>query len=266
MIQAKRRAGSWAAKKEPWTFNEITTAMWLDFSNPARRNIIGGRFESVTDVKLTSGVVLSESNASTRPRLDTQVNGLDVARFAGDGLLNTSLRLPLTNYTIYLVQPAMTVSGGSFQGLVSLRNDANFDGGGGNGLVIQRPFGVSRISFNAGTQTSAADPPDAINVYQIRVQNTTVSITTNGKQLVTGTANTNTSALSRGGIGIGYRYESSTPNLLQNPQYQICEIIWVPTAVDTDTGHRAVGQLAHKWGAVSFLPANHPYKLRAPTL
>jgi hypothetical protein len=262
MTIAQRRAALWASKKEPWTFNEITTSMWLDFSNPARRNIIGGRFQSITDVKLTPGVVLSESNASTRPRLDTQINGRDVARFDSDGLFNNSLQLPLNNYTIYMVVPSLAPVGGP-GGPISLRNSNNFDSEGGNGMAVTRDNNPNGVTLEAGPKTFSASPVDAVNVFQIRIEGTGVQLTTNGKQLVTGTTNT-TVPQSLGGVALGYRYFGGLNNF--NVVLQLCEIVWVPFAVDTDTGLRSVGQLAHKWGAQGFLPLAHPYKAAPPTL
>ena len=47
-------------------------------------------------------------------------------------------------------------------------------------------------------------------------------------------------------------------------QMQLGELILFDGRWNTSQAQRAEGQLAHKWGVASLLPADHPYKTTAP--
>lgn len=252
-----------------WTPEQITTDVWIDFSDAATVTTTGSGISNVAD-KSGNGNDFSQGTDTNRPAYTNTINGLNVATFdGGDEFLGASSPLIDTSQSIFILFSATSESSpGSLLGQWA---------SGQTGRVV--------ITTNQ-TDTGATDPGYLNPFYEDVADGTgpggllsDVFIDSGSTliELVGDTGSENLDFLINGGAidtatlssvyngvntAIGSVSASQEANLYDG---HVSEMVMVPGKVSQATRELIEGYLAHKWGIEGSLPALHPYKSSAPT-
>ena len=245
-----------------WTPADMTTALWLDAADAATITESGGAVSQWSD-KSGNDNHAYQSTESLQPTLSTDaLSGLDAISFDGLGdFLNLTSR-PATGTeprTLFFVAKADDLSKG---GVFSLCQVAN---GGGTlwDICLESGQIAVRVSYNASyAQTISITDPLLIGASWASGTVFTTDVRHNGSTVTRSggtdyTVDTTGSGVSR--IGYAQAQSKYFDGLLG-------ELIFVSAALDTANKQKIEGYLAHKWGLVTNLPSDHPYKHSLPTL
>jgi len=234
----------------PWTPAQITTAAWYDASD-ASTVIRNGTAVTNWNDKSGNGRNLAQTTTANQPAYTTTLNGLGVISYDGsnDRLLHAGSAVSFSGMQCAFV--CMQGSGGgSYSGPVQWS--------GTDGFNLRRNNTSSQlqveINSGAGNQYSTCAGPTSFSVPYIG------AMSWDGLQAipyangvganaanVTGTIDVNTVA-------------AGTTNAFQG---YIAETIYC-NSNDSTVRLKLEGYLAHKWGLVGSLSADHPYKTVAP--
>jgi hypothetical protein len=253
---ANGSAGLGINKDLRWTPSAISTALWFDASDSSTITIATG--VSQLNDKSGNGRNATQATGANQPLvISNGLNNLNVIRFDGS---NDSLGYNGTFFvgTAYSIHAVVTRrSSGTFiapmagvnattLGNLALSYDSNTTFRVGH-------FGVTTSSTTITGYTNPA--PDMWGV----AFDTTNGITTRRFGASVGTTGSTSALTSYNDATLG-RYGSNYYN------GDISEIVATTTTLSTDNRQKLEGYLAWKWGLVSSLPADHPYKNAVPGL
>lgn len=254
-----------------WTPAEITSGLWLDAADPNTITLVSSAVSQWAD-KSGNSRHATQGTSGARPTVAASaINGKDALAFDGvdDFLtLGTELGRP-SNYTVFSVSKitralsnvqaviaAIDSSGNSRNSCMSVANDggAAFWQYGYNGLMYRWGYGAGGFTL------------DTVAMHCLTHTNGTQdeSVYRNGNML------TNDSLAGTATANSGTAYSASIGRLGDfNGWYfggNIAEVVVILSAISAEDRQKIEGYMAHKWGLVSSLPSDHPYKLVAPTL
>jgi hypothetical protein len=261
----------------PWTPAQLTTQLWLDADDSSTVTTSSGAVEEWRD-KSGNGRHCSQATSGLRPLYtSSSVNGKSAVEFnlsseAGhflDGLSASALSLSARSCFIVVQELANAQGNGvDFAGIFCVAPATGNDFNRTDAIVyetgalanIWEVAGSTDISYIPALAGSGATE---LNVYAEVFNGSSGTVYGGGTAGGTDSSFTAFNSTSGQGYLVGARYASGvgTPKL----RGKICEIIYAPSAVSTDTRQRAEGYLAHKWGLTGKLPADHPYKTVPPT-
>ncbi|MDY0188132.1 MAG: hypothetical protein RBR16_09435 [Syntrophus sp. (in: bacteria)] len=245
-----------------WTPSEITTALWIDASQSDTITDSSGvsRWDDVD-----GSIYAQQGTVANRPVL-----GTDVVSFDG------------ANDNLYLSDPGFCNAIGSLHIFMTGNIPANsgtdyrrlFAATVASGLSIRSYLGVRSNTITVGQRRLDTDsfaaketPYTATGNAIVRAhhnwQNAQVGVAINGADISYGatghssgvTAATNSAYVSIGGVN-GDTNQSTAVGLY--------EMVCVIGELSDANARKIEGYLAHKWGLVANLPADHPYKYAPP--
>ncbi|HRP76910.1 MAG TPA: hypothetical protein PKZ27_15010, partial [Rhodocyclaceae bacterium] len=249
-----------------WTPAEITTALWLDAADTDTFTLVSGAVSEWRD-KSGNARHATQSTAGNRPtRPGGQLNSLPVVRFDG-----TDDRMNL---------PALGVSGSdnrTFIAVATMTDPGSYTRllfhQGGNGTETSSTGDAWRVTLDGGTKNLRIGVHDggytsAFNavgtaIWGVLFEGTTLAdnaLYKNGvSEQATGTTSINT-------VDANNRIADIPGTTGKYMSGDVAEIVFIASAIDTPTRERIEGYLAWKWGLVSLLPSEHPYKVVPPVL
>lgn len=254
----------------------MTTRLWYDASDASTVTESGGLITAWND-KSGSALHLSAAGTYQPSYISAGQNGLNIIRF--DGVDDVLIRGDATNDNVFQ-------NDGSGL-LIAVRKVTSAATRKEIFLVSTNTAGVARATILAGATASKAGlggrrlDADSVQLlastnnvsttaFQIHVgefdwTNSNAAIYIDGTQDgSTTTFQTDGSTSNTGSNRIAIGAASNSGN---NPMPgDIAEAIVVENDITTATRQKLEGYLAHKWGLVSSLPSDHPYKSSAPTL
>jgi hypothetical protein len=223
-----------------WTPSQITTALWLDFSDASTLTLDSALIDQADDKSGNERHATSTSSA--RPTLaEEAINGLDVARFGGSQ--NMSAGQPFTGTgSVWYVQKTTDTQ------YIILSYGANSTTVGptaqsGNTTAPQLNFG-SPTYYRDGNAQTWSTRGDVYTALHDRVA-------------VVGAVGGSMATWSTPVLFCGYVNFQFTGDL--------GEIIAIDGSVDTETRQLIEGYLAWKWGVEDQLPSGHPHEDAAPS-
>lgn len=241
----------------PWTPSEITTALWLDAADTSTIVQSGGLVSQWSD-KSGNAHHAVQATGSLQPQTGADTIGGKNALVFDDDLVTVSPNFFGASVSDAFVIVVHKVNAGGGR-LFSLTGDS-YPGNPSGRWQAHAPWEDGVLYFDTNTPIGE-DRVSAIN-YALENQTLITSFygsTSDSLQqvfrngvLFTGD-NSASSALVSGSIEIGYQFTS------------IAEFLVINGTVTTITRQRIEGYLAWKWGLVSLLPSNHPYKNARPT-
>jgi len=255
-------------QKNNWTPADIDTALWLDAADASTITESGG-VVSQWDDKSGNGRHVTQATAANQPTFAANaVNGKSAIDFDGNDLLdntNAALQRNLSGSTIFSVSKLDVNSAGGkciFQTVTSggsTRSIFDYNGGTVTGFSAAGRRTVTNSFQRQGI--SAYSGAVALNSAVFDYAAATLSLIENGTITVNAAAFQDAGATDNdaGGISVG-----ALSNNTANWDGYICELLFVDSAVSTDTRQLIEGYLAHKWGLTANLPADHPYKTAIP--
>jgi hypothetical protein len=251
-----------------WTPARISTALWLDASDSSTLYdaTSGGSLVAADGAvarwqdKSGNSRHVTQATLANRPQRKTSIqNSLDIARFDGNDLLETTFASFGTSYAVVLAAMATNATSAN-GGLFACRSKTTVN-----------PINP-QVSYNLGvSQFAVRDDAGNINSNNISglVNNTwylfggersgnNVTTYRNGVPGTTGTNLIGTTTTTVTSVGALY---TGTANPLTFLTGDIGEIIVC------SVGDRVIaeGYAAHKWGLQSSLSNDHPYKNAAPS-
>jgi hypothetical protein len=258
--------------EEPWTPSEITTAIWLDAADASSITIESGAISEWRD-KSGNNRHMQQSSVTSRPVIaGAAYNGKNAVLFDGVNdrldMVSTGLNLA-RNVTALTVFHVVEIFASSNNNQNIFRVSTNTMGGARN-MAGTESFGYRRLNSSPFTLVVYGFSP-AIDTLTMTSHitdygNGLAFVSRNGSSLdqyatlIDSGATSNTDSA---GIWIGSNSNLYTAFTVHG---RICEIITlrsVPTTIDRQ---KIEGYLAHKWGLVSSLPTEHPYKNDLPTI
>jgi hypothetical protein len=240
-----------------WTPSAITTALWYDAADASTVTIATG--VSQWNDKSGNSRNATQSTGANQPLvISNALNGKSVVRFDGsnDTLNYDGTFLANTSYTIHaVVTRRSSKSTNFFMGGTDNNTNKNLLLGWENNTTFRFAQYANDIDAAvAGYTTPVTD------LWGVGL-NTSVGrfIFRNGTSASTNA--TTTSLISYTGALLGAFMATSTYY-----DGDIAELVATTTVLSTTDRQKMEGYLAWKWGLVSSLPADHPYKNAAPTL
>jgi hypothetical protein len=245
----------------PWSPNSLSARLWLDASDSASVSTVSGLVAQWSD-KSGQNSHATQSNAATRPAYTSAaLNGKNTLTFTQDDLVVPSLIVTGTGWDVFVVASLESTSNAHAR-LLSMRttgltNDWNNST---SWLPLYRPGTTSTVGpFQAGSGISpfATLTYGTAYLFHSSLKSTGLELRVNAA--AGGTKNSATSLNTTDGLRIGQSLNSND----ENWDGSVAEIIFLATP-STENRERLEGYLAHKWGLVSQLPSNHPYKTSPP--
>jgi hypothetical protein len=227
---------------ELWTPSQITTGLWLDAADAGTITLSGSDITQWND-KSGNNRNATQSSAANRLKYgDFQLNGINVASIRGNRGMSVTYSVT-TAYSIVLVCQHTL-----------------------NGRVLNSTT-VNALIAPSRTSNAVYVGSDVVSVGP--VPSGTWSITT---LVVPGTttsqfwwAGTNYGSGTHGNWG-NFHVGAFGGLFAEDPNGDVAEILVIPSALSTSGREIIEGYLAWKWGLVSTLPNDHPYKAAPPTL
>jgi hypothetical protein len=242
-----------------WSPIEIPTAAWYD---AADTSTITAKSSVVSQWRDKSGnsLHLSQVTAANQPTSGAKINGRDALDFTSDFMTTASnpFSATVSDAFVILVHKVNSIQNGSLFSLTGSVGEANRWGS-------HAPFSDGALYFDCG---GAVAPNRVGTSYGVSAGNVVLSsfycstinnvqqVYKNGNLLVGDSSGHSVSTAGNISVGgVAPSYQDST----------IGEFIIINGTVDDATRQLLEGYLAHKWATTASLPANHPYKLSAPT-
>lgn len=238
-----------------WTPANISTAIWLDFTDTSTI-AIGSGISQIND-KSGNNRHATQATASQQPSLVSNVvNGNSVGRFVSSSTQKLSFNGSFIANTNYLIVAAFScsVAGGAIIGGATSGNDQN--------LTITRNSNsifYSQFSNDHTWNTSTASGSFEI----VSIINSSTSGKAgyhNGNSIG---SNANTTLLSSwNGAALGHRSDADWRFNGDIAEFIIC------TGANANTTNQQLleGYMAHRLNLANNLPSGHPYKNSAPTV
>ena len=234
-----------------WTPANISTALWLDPSDPST---VFTTSSLVTQVNDKSGNNRNAVQTTTgyQPNLSSTINSLSTLTFTGNQWLEVAANFSFQSCMIVFRD---TTNVNYYQGYLAIRSS-------GYGLFV--PASVTNTPLILGH----------VNTTQVTQDGNTSVSYFNGIQEFSITQDGVTPNFayleypSSSGTGMKYliigsdsAYDGSGNRALRG---SIGEILFFDTALSTNNRQKLEGYLAWKWGLQANLPSDHPYKSAAP--
>ena len=253
-----------------WTPSRITTHLWLDASDastlydatsggsPVAANGSVARWED----KSGNTRHVTQGTSGNRPLRKTSVqNSLDGILFDGtnDDLTGT-VNLNTRDCSVFCV--FLRTNSGTRAEIILSSGDDTATGDGvdilprwtdGN-AYLQSGYITNRVVVASSIGTTATLLAVTGGLNQTAYKDGSTFGSAGSNQSATAVTRTTSYIGSGRGVSSLNRYFAG----------HICETIWVDSVVNTATRQQIEGYLAWKWGTVSGLPADHPYKSVAP--
>jgi hypothetical protein len=238
-----------------WTPAQLTTALWFDASDATTITTVSGAVSQWND-KSGNGRHATQGTPSNRPAyVASSINGLNAIDFDGSSDFmdfGGSLQPGSSDSTVLAVvssDPAAAYDGR----IISLHAAA--DGGTRFALYTEASYGYRSIHSATYTPvtTSYVTGLQMVGGYKT---GTTLGVGLNGGTYTTNSSGGSVPTINAWRIGA----YSGTDSRFDG---RIAEIV-VMLSYSSENRQRIEGYLAHKWGATSSLPADHPYKSTAP--
>lgn len=247
-----------ATSKRRWTPKDLgTLSFWIDASDAASITESGGAVSAWND-KSGNAYNVSQPTGGNQPSYVTNVqNGLPIVRFDGS-----------TSY-LYGGDVLDPLAGGLSIGAVALADNAN------NFFTKRRAdatvngiwsFGYNQMNIRVGGLERTATATASLSTFQVTtgVVDRSVGVTawvngTAGTQVTAGFPDT-TAFNNAPKIYVGARQTGTGTAAATFADCDIGEIVASLSTWTTDERRKIEGYLAHKWGLVSSLPSDHPYK------
>jgi autotransporter-associated beta strand protein len=259
-----------------WTPQQASgLAIWLDAADP--NTVVGTGFNAVTQWNDKSGNGRNAVSATNgRPSYDQSLhsrNGNNVLHFNIDSMQAPFLTNPtaLTHFMVY----QRLGSGTSLEGLdflldIGVEFEAPNNGRRFQLVASPSVFGSGMlVGTLAGVSAQPADDNwnlhASTGVFTTGSQSSSYAITGAVVGTTTGTGANRTGTATAYRIGAGDTWATSNENSSFRANAYIAETLTYSAALSTADRELVEGYLAWKWGTVSSLPANHPYKSAAPT-
>jgi uncharacterized repeat protein (TIGR02543 family) len=259
----------------PWTPAELTTEIWLDAADLGTITHDNGAV-SQWDDKSGNDIHLTQVNSANQPTTGTTtVNGENALEFSNDYLFNAGgTNADIKSAFIVSVNNNEITSSSSDAGMMSIYGT---DISSGDGL------GTATGAFNDEVLTLFDEDSPNVFVDRQAVSSSTLPSIPVGTHLYSYVLNsdwfigldgsddlrdlssgTRHDLLYSNGLAIGGMLRDSN-----NPENffdgAVGEVIMLSTSLNETERQRLEGYLAHKWGIVGSLPAQHPFKTAAPT-
>ena len=256
-----------------WTIGNSAPDFWVDAADRDARTLISAGVSELQD-KSGNDFHAGQGTAAKRPAIaEEYANGLDVLDFNGSShVLETAPNIlrfaELTLFSVYL-----THNRAARQGVLTKRHPS------GTGLQhFEYRYGVREgtagtdgktdlywYSTDSGDGLIATTPVenDVLVMELLTIQSSQADRFQNGAadgSKITSVANT-TSGKDTGNV----LYLGAGRHDLRFLNGKFAEAAIWGHALDSDTISKVFGYAAHKWGRAASLPAEHPYKIAAPT-
>jgi hypothetical protein len=243
--------------KLPWTPAAITTALWFDADDSSTITIATG--VSQWNDKSGNGRNATQATGVNQPLLiSNELNGKPVVRFDGtnDSLIYDGTFFANTSYTINLV---ITRRSNKVDNFVMAGSSLNTNR---NLIVTWTNNTTFRFSqyFNDLDVTVPAYTSPIPEIWGVNL-NTSVGRSIFKDGTLANSNTTTTALIEYPGARLG---NLSFSGFWYNGD--IAEIVATRSVLSTDNRQKIEGYLAWKWGLVSSLPNNHPYKNAVPIL
>lgn len=254
----------------PWMPTAIATSLWLDANDSETITESGGLVSSWAD-KSGNGNNATQSSDSKKPSIGSILqNNINVLTFDGSDILNLNSAL-----TELYGACSVFIIGEGDSDMPAGANTFLYSGpGASSGHYFYTYISQSNGYFNWDTNTSFGGYNLTIannykdNNFHLFCGQKNADNSTPYLAVDSGTPNSSVSTVSLAGspditnIG-GTLYNSSEIQFLKG---NIGEIIVCNYVLSTANRQKMEGYLAWKWGLVSNLPSDHPYKNQRPLL
>jgi hypothetical protein len=231
--------------------------LWLDAAdvNGNRTNPLNGASVSTWTDKSGNGRNASQSTSANRPSVGT-VNGRTAIVFSGSPVFMTLPDITSVPLSIFILAASTQNENNTFY--VSL-------GGNPNAVFLREQFGPAIFGIDNGS--GAGSYLTSVRDLNTHIWSFTLPASVSGTFAFDGsvvatsgfTLNSNTNFVSNS-IGT-WNQQSANGNIKAG----ISEIVMYNVDLSTSQRQNVEGYLAWKWGLVSSLPANHPFKRWPPS-
>jgi len=239
-----------------WAPEDITTSAWYDAADTGTITESAGSV-SQWDDKSGNNNYVEQSNASLQPLTGSTLNGINALDFDATDYLKRTLATPISFSQIQIISVAQfrNNAGKVFQHIARFDNSVTSD------TFMIRENGADpslQVSANSGGATTFSNSDGTLQyntpfLARSRYDGANTNVYLNG----------GTSSVGGGLTGIIDIDELFISYMFNQMDGIIGEVICIPSG-DDDLGKKAEGYLAWKWGVVSNLPSNHPYKTAPP--
>jgi hypothetical protein len=230
--------------QEPWTPAAISTALWFDAADASTITTSGANITQWNDKSGNNRNATQTTDANRMSYAEYQLNSINVASVRGTEGMSVSYTLN-TAYSIVLVCQH------TLNGRVLNSSTVN--------ALIAPSRNANSVYVNADVVGAGPVPSGTWSITTLTVPGVSASsFWWNSTNYGSGTHS------NWGGFIIGCAGGNSGGS--ENPNGDIAEIIVLNSAASTDNRQIIEGYLAWKWGLVSTLPNDHPYKNAAPVL
>jgi hypothetical protein len=230
-------SGGGSTSSNPWTPTQLTTSLWLDFSDTTTVTTSSGSITQITD-KSGNNRTASQPNTSRQPTT---------------GLVNDKACMVSTS-TQY-VQLSGGIAIRSFIAVIKYASTS------GEQFIVGD---ASVYDFHASSSNVIGGSPSSnVTSGSAWVNGTSIAPTS-----VTRSTNTSAYIFNTTGSATISQFSADRSNYYRNASTigSTCEIIALSAVLSNTDREKLEGYLAHKWGFASSLPTAHPYKSAPPTL
>lgn len=246
-----------------WTPAKISTSLWLDAEDTGTITLNGSTVNQWND-KSGNGRNATQATVANQPNYNA--SGLnDKPAITFDGTLKFLSVSSATINNIILNNSYSAFTVGRANSAPSNSNDGFSNSGfwGDNGGYISNYFrsnnSIGAYNWDGNNDVTTQAYTFGTNIISgVELSNGSLRLRQNGDTETT-IASGPTLILS-GVLRIGKVFTDATPNFTG----AISEVIFIRGSVSTTDREKIEGYLAWKWGLVSNLPVNHPYKNAAP--
>jgi hypothetical protein len=251
-----------------WTPSQIATAIWLDASDSSSVVTVSGAVSQWNDKSGNNRNATQGTSARQPVYTSARLNGLNVITFDGADdfmdITTTLFQVALGEFQLHWVFARLgagTGSGGygpTISTIIGTNDDGALHyvkntGSIGASYPFVRNAGWGNYDLASGTQYVN----NQANIMSFTAGSTAWQVTRNGA--LEGGANRG-SGLSSGITGLRLAQQTAP---LRTSNIYLAEIAMILSG-SVSTRQLVEGYLAHKWGQVSGLPSNHPYKTAPP--
>lgn len=243
-----------------WNPSMIQTALWLDAADASTVTTVSGAVSQWND-KSGNGRHVTQAIAGNRPAYSSAaINNKNALSFITDDSLQLSspgFATGASSKSLFVVyQPGTTGSTSHWicGYAIGTATSSWFGMMYRNDTVKGDPY----FATYATDLTDSATPTLSTKFAASTYDGTTLRLYRNGSEIASGARSLSTATNADFLIG----KDTGTSSYMNG---LIAEILFVSSAVSTDTRQRIEGYLAHKWGLTANLPAGHPYKTVGPT-
>ena len=237
-----------------WTPSSISTRLWLDMDDQTTLTSSGGNVTSIAD-KSGNNYTFNASSNSTLESVNAVQNGKNILRFNGNTDYTNSTLTTFATYARhkwFFVLKTTNIDN-TLDSWVYVNSSGKQHILMGSSGQTFKGFWYNKEGFRPATSTT--DLNNSWNILSVEWDEVNDTATTwlNGTQQDTGT----------GSGTIGGNKHIKFNKYAQIGDSDWGEAIFVEDASQTNS-EKIEGYLAHKWGLISELPSNHPYKSSAP--